>query len=307
MTVRSKRLNNSCSTYESGCHTSGSDSYEKSLFNWDLISYEDLPDWMKDNEFIRFYYRPQLKSYELCLWSMFRVHNQTTNIWSHLLAAIIFNYIFMNQFPEFLITRADRIIFSSVYLGSILSFYGSITFHTFLCHSKRMASLVAKLDYIGISVHIYGNAIGLSYFTFYCDDQWFKWIINFVTIFFIVCFILNNMSIFDKNTPFSRTFRAIIFFSFGFTSVIPQIYWFTSDKLNSIDTSLATNNLILMDIFYVLGTIFYTTRIPERYLIGGCDLFHSHMWFHICSFLGSFFSYKAIEEIAYQRSLSHCL
>ena len=35
-------------------------------------------------------YRPELHSYSLCLNSVLRVHNETANIWTHLLGSVLF-------------------------------------------------------------------------------------------------------------------------------------------------------------------------------------------------------------------------
>ena len=48
----------------------------------------ELPDWLQNNNFILNGYRPQLKSYRLCILSWFRLHTETGNIWTHLIAFI---------------------------------------------------------------------------------------------------------------------------------------------------------------------------------------------------------------------------
>jgi hypothetical protein len=53
--------------------------------NWD-----DAPDFMQDNEYIKRGYRINFNTIGRVLKSLFKLHNETTNIWSHLLAAILF-------------------------------------------------------------------------------------------------------------------------------------------------------------------------------------------------------------------------
>lgn len=49
--------------------------------------FHSLPDYLKDNEYIqRFYRRPGLPLRKT-LWSLFGIHNETGNIWSHLIGA----------------------------------------------------------------------------------------------------------------------------------------------------------------------------------------------------------------------------
>ncbi|KAE8657894.1 Heptahelical transmembrane protein 1 [Hibiscus syriacus] len=54
-----------------------------------LVSYKELPEYMKDNEFILNYYRANLSLKE-ALFSIFRWHNETLNVWTHLLGFLLF-------------------------------------------------------------------------------------------------------------------------------------------------------------------------------------------------------------------------
>ncbi|CAH9086494.1 unnamed protein product [Cuscuta epithymum] len=54
-----------------------------------LVKYEALPDYLQDNEFIRDYYRCEWPLKDLVL-SVFSLHNETLNIWTHLGGAMIF-------------------------------------------------------------------------------------------------------------------------------------------------------------------------------------------------------------------------
>lgn len=54
-----------------------------------LFKYEELPKFLKDNEFIRDYYRCEWPLKHIFL-SLFSLHNETLNVWTHLLGFIIF-------------------------------------------------------------------------------------------------------------------------------------------------------------------------------------------------------------------------
>ena len=45
---------------------------------------------MQDNDFIHDSYRPVFPSFIECFKSVFSVHNETGNIWTHMLGAIAF-------------------------------------------------------------------------------------------------------------------------------------------------------------------------------------------------------------------------
>uniref|UniRef100_J3MG74 Uncharacterized protein n=1 Tax=Oryza brachyantha TaxID=4533 RepID=J3MG74_ORYBR len=54
-----------------------------------LVSYHELPDYMKENEFILNYYRSEWPILNAVL-SLFSWHNETINIWTHLLGFVVF-------------------------------------------------------------------------------------------------------------------------------------------------------------------------------------------------------------------------
>ncbi|KAL2455849.1 Heptahelical transmembrane protein 2 [Abeliophyllum distichum] len=62
---------------------------KKAKFQKKLLKYEELPEYLKDNEFIRDYYRCEWPLYHVVL-SLFSLHNETLNVWTHLLGFIIF-------------------------------------------------------------------------------------------------------------------------------------------------------------------------------------------------------------------------
>ncbi|KAF9431733.1 hypothetical protein BGZ76_011776 [Entomortierella beljakovae] len=66
---------------------------EAALQDMDLgwtCTWNDLPQWMKDNPAIITGYRRATYSYSKCVKTLWFLHNETVNIWSHLLGAIAF-------------------------------------------------------------------------------------------------------------------------------------------------------------------------------------------------------------------------
>ncbi|KAL5660151.1 hypothetical protein ACJX0J_027276, partial [Zea mays] len=70
------------------CNNGSTDEKEEKR-KCDLVGYEALPEWLKDNEFIHGYYRCEWPMKETVL-SIFSIHNETLNVWSHLLGFLLF-------------------------------------------------------------------------------------------------------------------------------------------------------------------------------------------------------------------------
>ena len=54
-----------------------------------LIGWEELEHWRQDNQWIRGSYRRTANSYLRSFTSIFQIHNETVNIWSHMVPAIL--------------------------------------------------------------------------------------------------------------------------------------------------------------------------------------------------------------------------
>lgn len=62
-----------------------------------LLLIEELPKDRRENQYVLSGYR-FYKSANDCLKSLFRLHNETMNIWSHLLGFIFFSFLSVNVF-----------------------------------------------------------------------------------------------------------------------------------------------------------------------------------------------------------------
>lgn len=54
------------------------------------LSFDELPAWMKKDPHIRRGYREELRNVWNCFLSLFHIHNEFVNIWSHLLPALVY-------------------------------------------------------------------------------------------------------------------------------------------------------------------------------------------------------------------------
>lgn len=141
-----------------------------------LLQIDEVPSWYGHNPYIRTGYRPVTPSASLCLSSLLHLHNETANIYSHLIPAtmaLLFNALlyayFSTSFPKS--TWADQLVFHIYLTTSVVCFGMSSAYHTLLCHSAHVTDLWARLDYVAIVFQILGSFISGIYIGFYCEPQ----------------------------------------------------------------------------------------------------------------------------------------
>ncbi|MQM05671.1 hypothetical protein Taro_038482 [Colocasia esculenta] len=61
----------------------------KKMIRYQLVEYHSLPGYLKDNEFILGYYRSEWPLKQI-FFSIFTLHNETLNVWTHLIGFFIF-------------------------------------------------------------------------------------------------------------------------------------------------------------------------------------------------------------------------
>lgn len=141
---------------------------------WRVVSHFQLPDWQRDNEYLYSWHRPPMPSFKACFGSIFRLHTETGNIWTHLIGNIyivksaMHLYIFQKVnllvftiagfimfigicvyfqcLPSkyFVIEWQEKTVFTMFFIGAILCLCFSTLFHTVGCHSERVYRIFGK-------------------------------------------------------------------------------------------------------------------------------------------------------------------
>ena len=111
-----------------------------------VVDHSHLPSWLSDNEFLITGHRPPMPSVKQCFASIFRLHTETVNIWTHLLGTLVFLIIAIYFFtrPTSEIHIEKKIIFGIFFLGAIVCLLCSTLYHTLYCHSPKMLMFFSK-------------------------------------------------------------------------------------------------------------------------------------------------------------------
>ena len=91
-------------------------------------------------------HRPPLPSVAECLKSIFRIHTETGNIWTHLLGCVAFLgvAIYFLTRPRVEIEIQEKLVFAVFFAGAIVCLFLSSAFHTLHCHSEFVGKLFSK-------------------------------------------------------------------------------------------------------------------------------------------------------------------
>jgi len=142
-----------------------------------LLSFDEMPEWFRyeSNQWILHGYRPISGSVYASFYSWSYIHNESVNIYSHLIPSIFFLfgecYIqqhLTNRYSE--VTSADLITFSIFILAAALCLSLSAVYHTLVNHSQRVENFCLRLDMLGIVIFILGDLVLGTYTVFWCES-----------------------------------------------------------------------------------------------------------------------------------------
>lgn len=136
-----------------------------------LLRWDELHKWQKDNQYILTNYRPASYSYRVSFQSLFYLHNESVNIHTHLLGALVFLFISLiaYAFAVSSVPGSDILAFGCFVLGVLFCLSMSAIFHTISNHSPLVNRLGNQLDYAGIVGLIVGSFVPSIYYGFYCE------------------------------------------------------------------------------------------------------------------------------------------
>jgi adiponectin receptor len=110
-----------------------------------VVDHSHLPHWLVD-EFLISGHRPPMPSVKQCFASIFRLHTETVNIWTHLLGTLVFIGIaiyFLSR-PAAEVHIEKKLIFGAFFLGAIVCLLCSTLYHTLYCHSPQLSRFFSK-------------------------------------------------------------------------------------------------------------------------------------------------------------------
>ncbi|KIL88768.1 hypothetical protein FAVG1_08016 [Fusarium avenaceum] len=258
---------------------------ESKVENSLLLLWDDLPDWRRDNAFILSGYRQSQNSYAHSFRSLFYMHNESVNIWSHLLGAIVFlasaAYVDRVVRPRYAsASSTDVLVFACFFGGAVVCLGMSATFHTLLNHSATVAKWGNKLDYTGIVALIVGSYVPALYYGFFCLPNLMTAYLWVICILGTGCGLVSWIERF--RTPTWRPYRTAMFIGLGVSGIVPVIHGSCIYGLQGLEERMSLSWVVLHGAMYIFGAVLYAARWPERSAPGSFDIWgNSHQIFHV--------------------------
>jgi hypothetical protein len=176
-----------------------------------LYAWHELESWQQDNEFLHSGYRKATNSYRQSLASLSYIHNQTANIYSHVIGAFLFIcfgfFVYLELVPRYQTADlADLCIFALFGVGAMGCFGLSAFFHTVGNHSEGVYHSWLLLDLYGILGLICGTVYSGVFYGFYCERNiWIGYAIEVGHVFFFFVWGKKNVLWGDECLRFHRS------------------------------------------------------------------------------------------------------
>ncbi|KAK9235515.1 hemolysin-III related-domain-containing protein [Lipomyces kononenkoae] len=250
------------------------------------VIWDDLPAWRRDNHYIRSGYRKETFSFWQCFQSLTYLHNESVNIYSHLIGSLFFLLflavtldLFLPRYPT--TSAQDFVVIVIFFLGAVICLGMSSTYHCINCHSESVAKFGNQLDYIGIIFLIVGSFVPAIYYGLYTMPHYMSIFFGLTCGLGAICAFLTLQKKFAS--PTWRPFRALMFVIFGLSGIIPITFGGVVLGYYELYHRIQLAYLISEGVLYIGGAAIYALRIPERWIPGRFDIFgSSHQIFHFC-------------------------
>ncbi|KAF1828931.1 HlyIII-domain-containing protein [Decorospora gaudefroyi] len=250
-----------------------------------ILLWDELAPWQQDNHYIRSGYRAQSNSYSKSWKSLGYLHNETVNIYSHLIGAalaaisgVALYYILEPRYET--ATREDVCAFGCYFAGAVACMGMSATYHTIQNHSHPVAAWGNKLDYLGIVFLIWGSFVPVLYYTFGDEVELRRGYWAMITTLAAGTSVACIHPSF--RTPALRPFRALMFVLMGLSAVFPVLHGVKLYGVEHLRESVGLDWVLLQGVLYIAGAAIYAARIPEKWSPGKYDIWgSSHQIFHV--------------------------
>lgn len=264
-----------------------------------LLTYNELPDWYRDeaSPFITSRYRPVSNSVNRSLQSLAHLHNETANIYTHLVPAVILAFalpILQVNISDIYANAPwlDRFMLTLTPIAALFTFTASANFHTLCNHSEVVSLSCLLLDFTGILTLILASFLSAIYVGFYNHpfEQRLYWSMITLLITTSAVLVLHPKLQGMKYRPH----RTTAFVLTTLSGLGPTFHGMYVHGVSKGWNECGVKWWVAEGIWYAIGVGFFVSRWPERWAWreertkGRFDVWGgSHSLFHCCVVVGA--------------------
>lgn len=231
------------------------------------LHYYQLPLSWRENRYIIYGYRFTLLHRDMCRSMLCFNHNESGNIWTHLLGALSILYLGIWHYPTTATfsgnTLAGNLIMYLFLAAALGCFVFSVFWHTYSGFAQlSVRSRFACVDYTGITFLITCSVISVEYCALANNPKLLIFYVGLSLLSGVGLLVFNWSAYFDR--PECRPVRIGFFVSLallGSTTFLCKGYYEGVKLALYFYTPMAYNSLM----WYWIGVIIYGGLIPERW------------------------------------------
>ncbi len=264
------------------------------------------------NPFIYSGFRIPTFNYKKCLLTIFNLHNESVNIWSHVIGFFLFiciliKWTYQNYSKTGLIERFAVYFYL---INVLILLFVSSTYHLSIGHSAEVANECQCMDWMAVSLVCACSAVYSGYYLIYEKSHEIYFIFLIILLSFMVFFsILSRDSLKEchegeicpeenHQSVILRTLLYCIFSSATLISWIIYYFLLKMPKWNELKDESKNALWGILATYMAYGTvIFKVLAIPERWSPYTFDFFgYSHQIFHFGIVSGALILWATFQE-----------
>uniref|UniRef100_A0A3P8XNU8 Progestin and adipoQ receptor family member VIII n=2 Tax=Esox lucius TaxID=8010 RepID=A0A3P8XNU8_ESOLU len=294
------------------------------VFSSFLSSLSTLPNTVRDADvphlfrepYILSGYRPVGNSWRFYFLSLFQMHNETLNVWSHLAAGVLV----VLRFSVFAVTRGGGLVGLTLngsdglglyldlsclplvyyFLSALTYLSSSAAAHLLQSHSELAHYSLFFLDYLGVAVYQYGCALALYFYS--SEPHWRRSGVGEVFLpaaallawLSCACCCFAKLS-YRRPYPLHRKLCQVMPTGLAYLLDISPV----ANRL--ANSTWGDNPVMLLHalqvLLFLLAAFFFSCPVPECFFPGRCDLIgHGHQVFHFLVSLCTLTQQEAVFE-----------
>ncbi|KAL4623272.1 progestin and adipoQ receptor family member 3 isoform X1 [Arapaima gigas] len=259
-----------------------------------LYTYDQIPNFLKENPYITDGYRAYLPS-RLCIKSLFILSNETVNIWSHLFGFFLFFslevYDMTAVLPAAGASREDYVIYS---IG-------------LFCFQVCPLSLCGIHDEVRHPENGTDGSAGVNWhLPLSCPQYWRQ--VYLVTVLAMILAVFFAQIHPQYLTQQWHRLRSAIFCSVAGYGLLPTVHWvWLNGGFGTTIVQAFFPHVFIMYFIAAVAFLFYISKVPERYFPGQLNYVGaSHQVWHVLVVVMFYWWHQSAIYIMHYRHSEPC-